>query len=173
MRSELEYVAVLRLHTTGDFYSNEYTRKWQKILAQTPATEVFAYTRSWVVPQMAEEIYKLAALPNMWLWLSFDKTMPTPPVLPNLRRCYLSEDEADLPPEPVDLVFRSGRAIPASQMNLSPVCPHERDRTPRSRAVTCQKCKLCFTSSSRLAELAAKKVTIDNPALVGRTLAIS
>jgi hypothetical protein len=40
-------VKVLRLHSSGDLYSQEYANKWIEIVKALPNVEFYAYTKSW------------------------------------------------------------------------------------------------------------------------------
>jgi len=41
-------VQLFRLHTSGDFYSPEYARKWYEIAKKLPDVHFYVYTRAWV-----------------------------------------------------------------------------------------------------------------------------
>lgn len=38
---------VMRIHSTGDFYSPEYVRKWADIISNLPQWKFYVYTRTW------------------------------------------------------------------------------------------------------------------------------
>ncbi|MFJ5927988.1 hypothetical protein ACIQF6_35875 [Kitasatospora sp. NPDC092948] len=50
MTEELRHVryrgAVVRVHDAGDFYSDDYTRAWLRIMRSAPATRFYAYTKA-------------------------------------------------------------------------------------------------------------------------------
>ena len=67
----LKWEKYCRLHQVGDFFSPEYVEAWVKTLKALPDLIVWAYTRSW--KSLGKELSKLAALPNMKLWISCDE----------------------------------------------------------------------------------------------------
>lgn len=69
----------LRIHSSGDFYSNKYIALWADIIAACPDARFWAYTRSWTVPSLRAELEALRALKNLQLFASWDATMPKPP----------------------------------------------------------------------------------------------
>ncbi len=69
----------VRIHSSGDFFSKEYIRFWEDIIQQNPEVNFWAYTRSWAIEELEEEIKKLGELDNMKLILSWDETMTQPP----------------------------------------------------------------------------------------------
>jgi hypothetical protein len=137
-------VKVMRIHVAGDFNTVEYVRKWQEIVRHCKSVTFYAYTRSWRVPRLQEELRKLAALPNMHLWLSCDKDTNAPIRMANTRRAYMSSGDNDFPGYRVDLVFRDRDA---NVIKWDPrgalVCPFE-NGVESKRGITCSRCKLCF-----------------------------
>jgi len=78
---ESNFVRVMRIHVSGDFYSNPYIHKWIEVIERSRSIQFFAYTRSWRVDHMLPELVKLAGLPNMELWWSIDReTGPAPTI---------------------------------------------------------------------------------------------
>ena len=69
----------VRIHSSGDFFSKEYINFWRDIIWKNPAVNFWAYTRSWIIEELAEDIKKLNELDNMKLILSWDETMIQPP----------------------------------------------------------------------------------------------
>lgn len=133
----------VRVHTSGDFYSAAYTARWRKIVRACPKTTFFAYTRSWRIPDILDELVLLAAEPNFYLWLSCDRDTGEPPVIPKVRRAWMAADDADVPPFPVDLVFRDKRTTPLKRMRGILVCPTNQ-KIQRKEKITCTTCRLCF-----------------------------
>ena len=88
-------VKLFRLHTSGDFYSPEYARKWLEIAKALPDVHFYAYTKAWIrfqndedvadIEMTADEVNaindkimdvlkEINALPNFQILLSTDKT---------------------------------------------------------------------------------------------------
>jgi len=98
-------VKLFRLHTSGDFYSPEYARKWLEIAKALPDVHFYAYTKAWIRFQNDEDVAdvemtaaevneindkimdvlkEINALPNFQILLSTDKTTgPVPDELLN------------------------------------------------------------------------------------------
>lgn len=135
------YVRIFRPHVVGDFYNGAYIRKWISIVRRSPEVAFYIYTRTWNVPEYFEPIKKLALLPNMQLWLSFDQSMPVPPKIEGAQWCYLAVNDADHPPQKTDLVFREERRTVMKVAKYhSPVCAYETGLTK----TTCSKCRMCW-----------------------------
>lgn len=138
---------LFRIHTSGDWYSPEYVDKWIEIVAGTPETTHWAYTRSWSVPVFAKPLSRLAKLPNMRLWYSADRETGYPHrVPPGVRVAYLADSDEDarqIDPERVRLIFRDvpDRSTELLSVGGRPVCPHENGR---HSDLTCESCKLCL-----------------------------
>lgn len=89
MKAEAAYFghyAPVRIHVAGDFFNEEYTRDWIRVVRACPGTYFWAYTRSWNSDRKAaggkalvKALEELRDLPNMTLFASFDPTMPEPP----------------------------------------------------------------------------------------------
>lgn len=148
---------ILRIHVAGDFYDADYVEKWAQIVKQCPQTRFYAYTRSWVVPAIKPALRKLSKLPNMQLWLSFDKAMPVPRTAERVKLAYMSLDDQDWPPAKSnpDLVFRNNRktVFKRDPVTDALVCPVENGVTH----TTCDRCQVCF--GKRLV-FATKRLTL-------------
>jgi hypothetical protein len=145
---------LLRVHSSGDFYGPEYVRKWGQIAAAVPEVRLWAYTRSWRVPAILDELRRLADLPNFSLWFSADRDTGLPPQVGRVRACWLRVRD-ELPPAPaagqtgVGLVFPAkvrGR-VPLKLAGGALVCPNY-NGTPQGAATTCDACRFCFTEKS-------------------------
>ena len=68
-----------RIHVSGDFYGAEYALSWERICIERPGVHFWAYTRSWVVPELQPALEELRRIPNVALFASTDSTMPPPP----------------------------------------------------------------------------------------------
>lgn len=63
---------IMRLHVSGDFFSVEYVKCWQRMMQDHPHVTFFAYTRSWRVQAIWNALIEAATFPNFTLWLSTD-----------------------------------------------------------------------------------------------------
>lgn len=68
----------VRLHSSGDFFSNNYIDFWIKIMKETPNIRYWSYTRSWRVEELSDKIAELHSIPNLSLYYSWDNTMGCP-----------------------------------------------------------------------------------------------
>lgn len=141
-----------RVHAVGDFYKNkngdptQYIRDWQVIVDEVSHKHFYAYTRSWVVPELRKELRNLGRRQNFTLWMSCDRTMPKPPAYWNeFKRAYMSVSDDDLPAFDVDLVFRAGsRKVARKKDKLgNQICPYEQG-IKRKQSITCSTCGICF-----------------------------
>lgn len=140
----------VRLPGTGDMYSAKFVSKVRSIVQANPKMRFWAYTRSWVIPSIWEELQKFGDEPNMVLWLSWDRAMARhygPPPDRKFPWCWLATDDDDLPVEPVEIVWRYdghlqwNQSLPEKHiLGSSLVCPHEDGVTN----TTCLKCGLCW-----------------------------
>ena len=69
----------MRLHVSGDFYSESYIASWAVICLDFPQTRFWSYTRSWIVPDLLKPLETLRRLGNFEILASTDETMPLPP----------------------------------------------------------------------------------------------
>lgn len=81
----------MRVHVSGDFYSEDYVHDWIAICRTWPYTRFWAYTRSWVVPSLRKSLERLRAQNNMQIFASVDPTMPLPPA--GWRIAFIEGDE--------------------------------------------------------------------------------
>lgn len=134
---------VVRVHASGDFYSAAYTDAWAEVVAACPRTAFYAYTRSWRVDSIRPALDRLAALPNVRLWVSTDRdTGPAGPFPPGVRACHLLTREGEGVPAATDLVFRVLR-LRRVRVPLAVVCPSE-SPAGTARGLTCGACGRCF-----------------------------
>lgn len=133
----------VRVHTGGDFYNARYVRQWISIAKRCPNTCFYAYTRSWRDPRVAPALRQLAALPNFALWYSCDRETGEPPRNPGVERAWMAENDKDLPPFPVDLVFRNNIERPRRTLGGYPICAYDQNVAQTSR-VTCSHCQRCW-----------------------------
>lgn len=136
---------VVRIHTSGDFYSAAYVRKWIEVVRACPYTKFYAYTRSYRVPSIALLLAELAELPNMRLWYSADSETGLPADLPpNVQVAWMQVQKEEEVPD-VDLIFRDYplRKDEDKRIGLTLVCPVD---TPagKERGVNCGVCRWCW-----------------------------
>jgi hypothetical protein len=154
-------VKILRIHAAGDFYDVSYIKKWHKIVKSSPETKFYAYTRSWNTLDLTPHLVKMSQELNFDMWWSWDRDMPDPPEVDGIRVCYLMENDEDLPPREVDLVFRNSPSSVSKytlmkQANGSLVCPYEQgvvNKDGEKPKMSCKSCSICFNT--------AKVVTLD------------
>lgn len=108
----------MRIHVAGDFYSVPYIDAWRLIVHLRPHTKFWAYTRSWVIPELLDALEQLRSLPNIELFASIDPGMPNP--TEHWRVAYIEDDPR------------------ASGL----LCPHQEDKV-----TSCLECGYCFRKS--------------------------
>jgi hypothetical protein len=135
------FVQVSRVHVGGDFYSVEYIHKWIKIVRANPDVLFYTYTRSWRDPEFLVHLSQLGMEPNFHMWWSCDRETGKPTASRFAKTAYLMEDDNDLPPYEVDLVFRDkSTTVLKYTPEGSLVCPYDNGVTK----TTCSQCKICF-----------------------------
>lgn len=65
----------VRVHSSGDFFSKDYTCLWIDIAISAPDTMFWAYTRSWADSKLYPYLRDLGRLKNFQLFASYDSTM--------------------------------------------------------------------------------------------------
>ncbi len=163
-------VKAVRLPGIGDMYSATFVGKVRSIVQTNPMMRFWFYTRSWAVPNIWEELKKLKAMPNLTMWLSWDRRMAEhhgPPPDPDLPWCWLAIDDDDLPAEPVDSVWRNdghlqwNQSLPEKHvLGGCLVCPHEDGVTN----TTCATCGICWRDAKFRAAKTAKLLEKHMPA---------
>lgn len=117
----------VRIHSSGDFFSKEYISFWSDIIRQNPEVHFWAYTRSWTMERLVEDIKKLNSLDNMKLLLSWDETMIQPP--DELDKSIVVNSNEEI----ISIAKRKGGVICPEQYNL---------------VSSCADCGLCICKSS-------------------------
>ena len=146
-----KHPVAFRINDIGDYFSEDYVRKWIEIVENRRDIRFFGYTRSWWVRRRGRPLWpalrQLAAQPNMVLFLSIDRSMTTkmvPRDAADLPWAWVAVDDNDLPDRPVDLVFRNFRRklLPLANPNHfgGPVCRNEDGITE----TTCRECGICW-----------------------------
>lgn len=143
-------VKILRLHVSGEFYSNTYLHKWIEIARHSTAT-IFCYTRAWRDPEMRASLAKFAKLPNVRLWFSVDRDSRQvwyPKSLQrHVRLAYMSFNNDDLPVPGTSIVFKvAQRDTRTIKLGSAMVCPVE-NGTPAGQRLTCQTCRFCYDTA--------------------------
>lgn len=69
-------VTLLRIHSSGDFYSLTYLEAWREIARRCPGTRFFVYTRTWRIPEYRAALDAISE-PNLVVWYSTDPSMST------------------------------------------------------------------------------------------------
>lgn len=132
---------VVRVHSSGDFFSAEYAEKWLEIMRRCKA-KFYWYSRSHAVIAIADVFKQMAKLKNVRGWYSIDKDTSSPPeVPPGIRLAFLQTDAKEPVPKS-DLVFRI-RKLRRLSLPISTACPNERPEG-KLAGITCGSCSKCF-----------------------------
>jgi hypothetical protein len=138
-------VHILRIHVAGDFYDPAYAAKWRNIARRCKRSTMYAYTRSWRLPEYRVVFEEMAGLKNFHLWFSVDAETGIPTDIPKrVRLAYMQTDE-DQDPRASDLVFRIPelRDTKVKRVGLTLVCPTEQGAPVNDRS--CTSCRRCFS----------------------------
>lgn len=122
-------IGAIRIHSSGDFYSNDYITLWINIVEATPNVSYWAYTRSWADSSLIGSLNRLRRLPSVQLFASHDSTMPSPPVGWRTSSVVDTDDAFETASNP-----DGDRSIR---------CPEEYGASPN-----CATCKYCLTPRS-------------------------
>ncbi len=138
-------IRTVRIHVGGDFYSEEYARKWLRIIKLNPRTRFYFYSRSWKDPPIRAILEQMSEQSNCQAWFSCDQETGIPEGMkPSVRLAWLQVDRVESISTEVDLVFRRhGLRKLMLPVIDSKVCP-EQDGVVRSKPVTCDQCQLCI-----------------------------
>lgn len=126
-----------RLHTSGDFFSEDYARAWAATIAKFPQVQFWTYTRSlWAVPLLMD-------CRNLAIYISSDNVNYAEAKLvfdvcrpghPNVGICYMG----NIGTQPSD-----SRWV---------VCPEVSGKLKNdSSEGACAKCRLCMTYNGKIA----------------------
>lgn len=72
---KMEGTCAVRIHSSGDFFSNGYISFWERIISSFQHVTFWAYTRSWAVDKLSDSIYQLSKQKNLSLFASYDLSM--------------------------------------------------------------------------------------------------
>lgn len=81
----------VRIHESGDFYSQEYLDKWTEICTQCPDVTFLAYTKTFNLFDFSEKP------DNMVIYYSLDSTSPEQPRDNKNQTCMIFEKKKDIP----------------------------------------------------------------------------
>ena len=71
---------IVRVHVAGDFFSDEYVEAFRIVAESLPDYQFYAYTRSWLIPELVPSLERLKRLSNFVIYASTDPdTGPPPP----------------------------------------------------------------------------------------------
>ena len=161
-----------RIHVSGDFYSLEYIANWRKIIAARPDVTFYAYTRSWMIPELWSKLRALHVnFENVNINLSVDEFSGPPKVFGAsvFRWVYMTIDDTE--PNWMrkgDVTLRAThighkrkrkndrkkgidpniRAPLLHSIGKATVCPMQRGRD-LPKTFTCSTCELCVTKPSK------------------------
>lgn len=115
-------IKAVRIHAAGDFYSDEYIRRWHSIASSNPSTKFWAYTRSWRIPALRSDLERFASLSNVELFASIDTETKANNEQPPgwLRQADVVDNWVNTPTDTVE-------------------CPNQ-----KNDSITCAKCTYCF-----------------------------
>lgn len=135
---------LVRLHTAGDYYSEQYALRWLRIMRMTPRVKYWWYSRSWRVPAIESVLREMALLPNVRGWYSIDRDAKWEGEVPtNIRLAYLQTD-LELP-EKADLVFRTKGMLTGPRIPLPMIlCPTDSPKGRKDAGINCGSCGLCL-----------------------------
>ncbi|MBL8824206.1 MAG: hypothetical protein JNJ77_16590 [Planctomycetia bacterium] len=139
-------IRTVRIHIGGDFFSEEYARKWLQVIEKSPRTHFYFYTRSWRISPICVVLEEMASLPNCSAWYSCDSETGLPAnVPPRVRLAWLQLDPLEQINSPVHLIFRDYplRKHPVTHSSDAHICP-EQDGLRRKQRITSESCQFCF-----------------------------
>lgn len=131
---DLPQGSALRLHQSGDFFSEEYITKLRLVLATRPDLKVWAYTRSWRDAKLRAQLERLAELPHVRLFASVDPGIP----VREIRKIIRKSDGWSLARIETDK-----RKVFANRKSL--VCPIQTGNMP-----DCKTCGFCFLAKNTI-----------------------
>lgn len=98
------YIKTLRLHSSGDFYSQEYLDSWVNIMCETPEFRYYAYTKSldldWTEALKLPNFFRIQSIGGLFDHL-IDTNLAHSRIFPDreslLAAGYIDASESDLP----------------------------------------------------------------------------
>lgn len=131
-------VLVLRIHSSGDFFSRGYAYQWYSIMKRCPKVRYYWYSRSWRDRTIEPALRDMARLKCCRAWYSTDDDAPIKEAPKNIRLAYLQTKPGNIPA--VDLVLRVRKL--RNTYALPIVCMSE---TPSGKGSNCGACRRCFS----------------------------
>lgn len=140
-----EDARLVRIHVSGDFDSIVYIDAWIWHLTARPDVTVWAYTRSWRVPELLPALEQLRCMPNMQLFASMDVSAKEMPPA-GWRIAWIDGDPRAGAPtgilshteEAVD-AFKGFSLLRTASGTKTLVCPEE-----TKSVANCEECGYCF-----------------------------
>lgn len=114
---------VVRVHSSGDFYSSTYTMLWHEIAQHNCHAMFWAYTRSWKIPEILPSLEILRANSNFQIFASIDQRDTFDKYPSGWRTCYVGKEVKN------DEFYN---------------CP---EQYSTDGTVTCSTCRHCYTAS--------------------------
>lgn len=139
-----EDAKLVRLHVSGDFDSVDYIHEWFMRMLERPDVTMWAYTRSWRVPELLDALEDLRGLPNVQLFASMDQSISEMPPA-GWRRAWIDGDprQGDTHQIMAHTPLAEGMTSFELQQTADGVkaliCPEETKHTPN-----CETCGFCF-----------------------------
>lgn len=126
-----------RLHTSGDFFSEDYARAWAATIRKFPQVQFWTYTRSlWAVPLLMD-------CQNLALYISSDNA--------NYAEARLVFDVCSPGHHNVGICYMGNIGTQPSDTKWV-VCPEVSGKLKNDRSAgACAKCRLCMTYNGEIA----------------------
>lgn len=121
---------VFRIHWDGDFFNDDYTRAWAKVIKSHPDTKFWVYTR------VQRAAYMLKDIPNLALYFSMDSENAEVAK-------FLSEQGIKI--ASLGSTFDEARQALGAR---AAICPEQRGQLPLKGA--CASCKICIKGSANI-----------------------
>lgn len=135
MVAQARRLPAVRLHSSGDFFSEEYVKAWAEVAKGARRTQFFTYTRSWSVPGFMPALEVLNGLPNFHLFLSVDGSHGATPE--GYRLAHMSQDWER----------------PAGSFRCPHQLQHQRKGGLVKDCISCSQCRLCFRPPGKYADV--------------------
>jgi hypothetical protein len=140
---------LVRLHISGDFSSRGYIDGWFALFASRPDVRMWAYTRSWRVPELLPALDRLRSLPNVQVFASVDKTTDDKEIT-SITNAYIRDGREPWRLAWIDGDYRGNRTYDSGGAwretmfggdggGRTLVCPEE-----AGTKANCLECKYCF-----------------------------
>ena len=121
-KQKFQYV---RIHESGDFYSQAYVDKWARIAKACPDLKFLAYTKSYLY-----DFTELQSLPNVTIRMSLDSTSKQKAFQTSMPKAYVRTEET---------------------IQKLPQTTDKRQTIQCNVGMKCHECRLCWTSNKDVA----------------------